>query len=213
MNPPDTKKVIEDLRALIHSAKTEAPMQAFLEKHPFLLTGFLRPAAGVVISQFPMGADFKADFAYVTTSFTGPTYLHLIEIERPNMRLFVCGDTFSQGFNHAYQQLEDWSSWCRANHSSIAHILDPLLYIRKNFAPRCRLIAGRRASASNIKRHRRLIARAEQAPGYFEVSTWDGFVEHLDEFPSLRLDQVTAIKCVKYKDQGYFEKEVRRMPE
>src|SRR4051794_7200332 len=104
-------QIIDNLRNLIEVATTEAPIQEYLEKYPFLVSGSSRVKGKVVISQFPLGADFKADFAYVISN-SGGTYLVLIEIERPDMRIFLDNDEFTQPYNHAFQQLQDWASWC-----------------------------------------------------------------------------------------------------
>lgn len=48
-----------------------------------------------LISQFPIGADFKADFAFAFFNSTG-VYLELIEIESPTMRMFTQNDEFSR---------------------------------------------------------------------------------------------------------------------
>lgn len=104
----DYKQVIKDLEKLIDSNVKEREIQPFLEKYPWLLTG-THPTYEV-ISQFPLGSDFRCDFVYFF-SWSSGNFIQMIEIESPQLEIFNTKDEFTQGFNHALQQLEDWSNW------------------------------------------------------------------------------------------------------
>ena len=115
------------LAGIIDVAEDERPVQPFIETHPALILPRNRHVLGnILISQFPLGADFKADFAYAFFNSTG-VYLELIELESPRLTMFTRQDDFSRPFLHALQQAEDWLEWSERNQDCYFSTLEPLL--------------------------------------------------------------------------------------
>jgi hypothetical protein len=213
MNKEQLDKVLKKLKNLINTSHTEAPIQRFLENNPYIVIGINDATLNMLISQFPLGSEFRADFAFVNYDSSG-TYLHLIEIERPTLHIFVGKDEFSQPFNHAVQQLQDWMLWCEMNQTYLQNVLEPLLQFGSSgthLTPICKLIAGRRAELTNVKRKRRYSAKVNKSPRGVEISTYDRFLSSLPIGTFLDASETDYAKCVTYKDQGFFEKEVNKV--
>ena len=103
---------------LLNSGPKEIAIQRYLELHPELLYGY-PPSASLVVPQFPLGSEWVVDFAFLAPFGSAPR-LWLVEIERPSLRIFTKADEFSQPFNHALQQLLDWSNWCEHNRAYLS---------------------------------------------------------------------------------------------
>ena len=69
----DKNRILEDWDKVLSEAKNERDLQIFLEKHPFMLPGLYDyhqgPVHDVIVTQFPLGSDFVADFAFLTTNW------------------------------------------------------------------------------------------------------------------------------------------------
>ena len=184
----DPKEVLETFGYLLDTSRKEAEIQSFLEEYPFLLTSGYFPAGGIVVSQLPLGADFRVDFAYLLV-LNGGDFLHLIEIERPDLEMFTGKDEFTQEFNHAVQQIHDWGQWCGENREYLTNVLAQLLCGNRSWFhpyPHLTLVAGRRRQLSNDRRKRRFAAKANSLSREMKLSTYDdlmdglGFARHGD---------------------------------
>lgn len=175
----DPKEVLYKFRCLLDKSRKETEIQSFLEEYPFLLTSGYFPAGGIVISQLPLGADFRVDFAYLLV-LNGGDFLHLVEIERPDIEMFTRKDEFTQEFNHAVQQIHDWAQWCVENREYLTNVLAQLLDGNRSWFhpyPRLTLVAGRRSQLSNDKRKRRFAAKANSLSREMKLSTYDDFMD------------------------------------
>lgn len=211
MTPVEIEAELAELRQLLNNPTSgERPIQRFLEKHPYLVcAGYGHVHSGIVIAQFPLPPDWKAGFAFVCQTSSG-THLHLIEIENPEVNIFQGEDDFSQPYNHAFQQLQDWKDWCERNQQSLVNMLAPLFETGGDgtrFICNCKLIAGHRADLSSRKRKLRFASKNAQLPKGLEITTYDGFLEKVP-FAQLGQWDRQTIKCVTYKDQDFFEKAV-----
>ncbi len=202
-------RVVEQMRHIIDSNPEERKIQEFLEKNPCLLVD-MHIASNVVISQFPLGADHRCDFAFLGLKSSG-NYLQLIEIESPRLELFNEKDEFSSAFNHSVQQLEDWDGWASKNRESIVYMLEPLM-IEGTFTDipnfvrvELRLVAGRRSQLSNARRKRRWEERINKLPRNTKIRTFEGFVESLPLGSFEHMIGATDVTCVRYRKQGYGE--------
>ena len=213
----DSGKLLSEFKTLIEAHTCEAEVQTFLEENPLLLTAFFYryPEGDVVISQFPLGADFRADFAVLTFGHTEGLWLHLVELERPSLRLFTRADEFTAEANHAFQQLHDWASWCNAHKESLLHTLAPLVKCSPGlslfFNTAYILIAGRRSEVSTPRRRERLTTRANLQRGSIGFRTWDGFLALAEEninWHRWKEVESCTLRCVTYRTQGLFEKDV-----
>ena len=199
-------RVKEAQRALTHLLDTsteERSIQSFLEAHPWMLTRQTRVRPELVITQLPLGVDHRPDFVFFW-GHSGGDFISLIEIEPPSLQIFTADDEFSAPFNHALQQLEDWSIWIKSNSDYVAHMLKPLTEGFATSVPTfdwvdLRLIAGRRSQINSTKRERRWEERVNRAQRDTGIRTYDGFIEsvytaHKPEF---------SMPCLRYANQSY----------
>ena len=104
----NVETIIDKFCDLLDEADNERDIQLFLEQNPFLLTLGYRPEGNYVISQLPLGADYRADFAFVISLNSG-TFVHLIEIESPTLNILTASGDFAAAYNHVCQQIRDWT--------------------------------------------------------------------------------------------------------
>jgi hypothetical protein len=202
-NEDHFKRDADEFQVLLDSSSEERPLQVFLEQHPWMLTCRYAAWPKIVITQLPLGVDHRPDFVFFWRNSAG-NFVSLIEIEPPHLQLFNANDEFSASFNHAIQQLEDWSSWLRSNSGYVEHLLEPLTEEFSTGVPTFRyvdllLIAGRRSQLSSVKRKRRWEERTNRAQRDTSIRTYDGFLEAVRS--TYRPDHDT--QCVRYSDQGY----------
>jgi len=226
MKDTKSKSILSDLRALIDGHPRETELQSFLEANPLLFRAlFYRyPERDLVVSKFPLGVDFRTDFAFLTYGDTEGLWLHLVEIERPDLLLFTSADEFTAEANRAFQQLHDWASWCSSHRETLIHMVAPLTDEKVPFFffnVSCVLIAGRRSQVSNPRRRERLTTRANLKREAMRFQTWDGFLElaesnitwyQWEPDANGRMHHIWAkegdegMRCVSYREQGLFEK-------
>jgi hypothetical protein len=203
------KRLAHELALTVKNATNERPIQRFIETHPAVLLPRPRYVLGdALISQFPLGADFKADFAFAFFNSTG-VFLELIEIESPKIQMFTQQDEFSRPFAHALQQAEDWLEWSQRNQPALLGILAPLLKGHETWqriGVTCRVIAGERSQRKNVRRERRYTAKSEQLKPKIEILTYDRLVDE-----AKFITEAIGARCVSYKSQSYFEKETERL--
>lgn len=125
-----TPGVLDQFEALIEVQKTEQDYQSFLEQHPVLLD----PLAAEVVSKQRLGVEYATDFA-LRRHDGGWT---LVEIEKPQDRMFTTSDDFTAPFTHAFGQVLDFQHWVD-NNVAYAQTLMPGIA-----APRGLLIMGTR---------------------------------------------------------------------
>ena len=170
----------EDFRALIASRPDERHIQRFLEANPHLFSGLGISHKATIVRQFPLGADFRPDFALVHAN-SGGTHFQFIELENPRLPLFNADDSFSQHCNHAVQQLLDWLNWCGSNRQQLIEMSQSLVRLVKSDRTYffCTLVMGHRRELSNRRRQERFESR--QHPGEYRIRTYDGLAEALEE--------------------------------
>lgn len=110
----------QQYRQLLSTDPAEPEVQAFLEKHPWLVPGHSTP--GVASGHYPLhcalitqprlpGQDiYIPDFMWIATH-SGAWFPTLVEIERPGKRIFNRDGTPSADFSKARNQLNQWRSW------------------------------------------------------------------------------------------------------
>jgi len=195
--------VVAGLSTLLAAGSEESDLQRYLEQHPWLLLRY-PPDPPLVVSQLPLGPDYRADFAYFFWTSAG-SYLQLIEIESPRLEIFNRDDHFSAKFNAALQQLEDWAIWSRRHPDSIAALFEPLCeqglikQVPLFSSLRLLLIAGRRSQISNTLRRRRWEERIARQSSHTEIRTLEGFIESI----GLATGSHWKVPCVRYRKQSY----------
>jgi len=188
---------------MLDEPSAEAAIQAYLERHPWCVARDLQLVPSIVITQFPLGADYRPDFVCFWRNSAG-NFMRLIEIEPPALEIFTKSDEFSAAFNHGVQQLEDWNSWCARSSDLIERMLEPLTDEFTTEVPsfdrvELVLVAGRRSQLSTKNRQRRWRERLSRLPRNTVVRTYDGFVESLKT--AAPLDHY--IQCLRYSGQSY----------
>jgi hypothetical protein len=124
-----TKELISKFVALIDEELREEEYQKFLEQHPV----FIDALASNIINKHKLGDDLITDFVIETLK---GEYL-IIEIEKPQDKIFNKNGDFSNVFSHAFGQVIGFLDWIASN---IAYAERKLPGIT---APRGLLIMGR----------------------------------------------------------------------
>lgn len=208
MDEQEAQGKIAAFKAILNGSNAdESSMQRYIEGHPYLLTGISAHISfNLVVSQFQLGNVFRADFAWINQRSFGPK-LHLLEIESPKLQMFNKNGDFSQGYNHAVQQLRDWHHWTTKNSSYLEDVLAPL-GVSRDLRIECQLIAGRTSDLESEKTKRRYGSFQDELQSWMCARTWDGFLGRIN-LPKVRRSDAHPIKCVTYRDQAYFEKQVK----
>jgi Shedu protein SduA, C-terminal len=200
----------QDFFNILENAEDERPMQGFFEQNPDIFVASKYVVANALISKLPLGNDFVTDFAFVEPT-SGGTYLHLIEIESPKIKIFNADDHFSTKYNRAFQQVQDWANWAGRNSNAIRDLFIPLYNLSNSesvppmFILQCYLIAGRRSELSSVRRQERFqTKRGQMTGGSFTIRTYDGFAESKDRL--LRGHRHDFIKCFSYRNRSFVEK-------
>ena len=118
--------IIQDLR--------EEDYQVFLKQHPV----FLDPLAADVLPKQKLGIEMVTDF--VLRRYDNK-YI-LVEIEKPQDRLFTLSNDFTAEFIHAFGQIIDFQQWVDS-HAAYARVHMPGVS-----SPRGLLVIGRRTGLS-----------------------------------------------------------------
>ncbi len=110
----------QQFRGLLSRDPSETEVQEFLEKHPWLVPGHRTPTGTsghyplhcILIAQprLPGREVFIPDFMWIATH-SGAWYPTLVEIERPEKRIFNKDGTPSADFTKARNQLAQWRAW------------------------------------------------------------------------------------------------------
>lgn len=197
---------IANFKHVLEVADSEHDVQSFLEHHPDLLLDFLMPSKATVITQFPLGPDFRSDFAFVHND-SGGNYLDLMELESPKSRIFNQDGSFSQQFNHALQQVQDWLAYCQNHKEMLLRQIRPLIkYLKSdNLYAMGRLVMGRREELTNRQRQERFEARLHQLPRGILFRTYDGFIERVEASAQWSKYRAASIRCLRYNGQQFVE--------
>lgn len=102
-----TKNKVKEFSQLIESCQREEEYQLFLKNNP----AFIDPLSSQVIDKQKLGDDLITDFVIKTLE---NNYV-LIEIEKPQDKIFNKKNDFSASFTHAYGQVLDFLSWIDEN--------------------------------------------------------------------------------------------------
>lgn len=128
------------------------------------------------ISKFRLGSEYVTDFVIQEV----PDGYVLVEIERPNIRLFNRPKKVgypperSRDFNHAIEQTEIWRAWVGRNHAYVNQQLPGI-----SPTPLCWLIAGRSATLTTDEKQQ-LARYNEQQRHSLRVWTYDDFFERIE---------------------------------
>lgn len=192
------------LEALLQTNPEERDCQNFFESNVGAICGSGYFMGNAVIRKFPLGTDYVTDFSYVNPQ-SGRCFVYLVELESPSKSIFTKNDQFTQDFNQALQQVNDWLIWCSKNRESLNQQLEPLR--RKSgdaitmYAPRGILIYGRSAEINSIQRQDRWTAKTEENH-HIQIRTYDGWARERKDFLT-GSNFPGYLECVAYQNRNY----------
>jgi hypothetical protein len=162
-------KVFADL---LDSNPKEEDIHAFLASHPDLLMDWARVSGrkSTVRSKVNLHS-FVTDFAIGNwRETTGRWEWTLVEIERPQHRLFTKQGDPTRELTHAVRQIVDWRSWIQNNLHFARTILPD---IRPSFP--ASVVIGRRRDVDPQDRDRLDMLQVQY--GGVSISTFDSFLD------------------------------------
>lgn len=154
-------KIINDFEIKINSELREEEYQNYLKKFPVLID----PLSMRIIDKQKLGNELITDFIIETLK---GEYI-LVEIEKPQDKIFTLNDDFSSSFYHAFGQVLDFIEWVE-NNISYAQTLLPNIS-----SPKGILIIGR-STQLNDKRKNKL-KRFNRNSNSIKVLTYDDIVQ------------------------------------
>lgn len=152
-----SRKLLNQFRVLLSKQSAEEVYQRFLSTNPVLLD----PLSSTVFPKQSLGLEFKTD--YVVRRLDGE-YI-LVEIEKPQDKIFTRSSNFSSKFSHAFGQIIDFLEWIDT-HSAYAKSL-----MSGISSPRAMLIMGTRKDMSLHQQSK--LKRLNQSLKNIEILTFD----------------------------------------
>jgi hypothetical protein len=174
-------------KKLISENQDEQTYQTFLEQNTQLLPReFVRNHGihfNLVLRKLPFGADYKADFFYLSKS-SAEWNCVFIEIEKPSSKFFKDKtNEFHGDFNQALQQINSWKAWFKNNGNRSGFIDGIINIIRTPLEENpCHmkyvLVHGRRAEYEGNALRTNLIS--SQGSEDFKIVSFDSLLEDLE---------------------------------
>jgi hypothetical protein len=165
--------MIKGFSALVESDPREGDIQCYLTENWMLLA----PTAVKVIPKVKLGSEYEVDFV---VGLADQQYI-LVEIERPEHKLFTQRGDPSAELSHAQRQVEDWRQWI---HENIAYARTIMPGINE---PHCWVIIGRRSHM--VERDEKALARRNAELHHITILTYDDLLDvarrHLDNLRRL----------------------------
>lgn len=118
---------------------SEVKLLEVLKNNSFLFSKIYSRNFGIQpnFAEVPFGNDYRCDFCWLNDNSDGPEWV-LVEVEKPNMRLFNKSGDPSAELNHALEQVKSWERYFERYPAEKARIFGAVSRFR--FV----LIAGRR---------------------------------------------------------------------
>lgn len=204
---------VAQFKKLLDERPAESELQDFLERHAYLLPGIdalhCGPVGGVVATKFPLGNDFRTDFAFVSMS-SQELCVTCVEIESAKKELFRTDGAFSRVYLDAKQQIKDWLFWAQNNIGQALDCWRPLIYSYWQNAHAVRfqgfLVFGRRSQIDNAKKQVRWAAEARSSSSELATMTYDRLLERKGPIcPDLDNDMIAVCS---YRDKIFHVKRV-----
>ncbi len=155
---------------VIESGAKEADIQAYLERHNYILKASIGQAFlahNIVLPQFRLGSDGGIPDFIVVTGQSYSFEIHVVDLKLPTLKRFNNDDSISSELKNAITQVKLYKAWIEDNLEYFRDVLkDCIVNMEPDFDENfnlCRrfnitadLIAGRR---SDLNKKRRCIAR------------------------------------------------------
>lgn len=129
-----SRPLLQQFDEMINQDLREEDYQIFLKQHPV----FLDPLSADVIPKQKLGIEMVTDF--VLRRYDNK-YI-LVEIEKPQDRLFTLTNNFTAEFTHAFGQVLDFQQWVDS------HVAYARVHMPGVSSPRGLLVIGRRTDLS-----------------------------------------------------------------
>lgn len=195
--------VIKDFLCLLDRFLNEEEIHQFLCTHPYFLPGFLDAHTGV-FSKVSLGNDFVTDFTFGRHGTAGTSW-NLIELERPDYRLFTKAGNISSQLSHAITQVSQWRSWVGRHYAYAEQVLPHMIILNTV------IIIGRRESLSKNDLH--LLAELNRGSVGREIVTFDRLADnamHISQW--MDLDRVSSALTFQELKEGRFRHHTLDMP-
>lgn len=153
--------LLDEFETLIAADLREEEYQQFLTEHPALLD----PLAAEVLPRQRLGTEYATDYAVRRHD---DRWL-LVEIERPQDRIFTIGNDFQARFTHGYGQVLDFQQWVD-EHRPYAEAAMPSIVV-----PRGLLVIGRRSELT--QRQTKKLAQLVSNSARIDVVTFDDLLQ------------------------------------
>ncbi|MBI1769544.1 MAG: DUF4263 domain-containing protein [Bacteroidetes bacterium] len=111
----DYVKVEKELAAA-YSNNSEVELLKILKENSFLFYELYSRKGGIqpVFHEISFGGTYRCDFAWLNDNSNGPEWV-LVEVERPQMKLFIQSDKPSKELNGALEQVKSWDRYFHEN--------------------------------------------------------------------------------------------------
>jgi hypothetical protein len=152
-----TQRLIDEFRDLIIANMAEKEYQRFLEQHPV----FLDPLAAEVYPQASLGLEYVTDFVLRRHD----DRYTVVEIEKPQDRIFTTSNDFASQFSHAIGQVLDFQGWIADN---VAYAQRRLPFIEN---PRGLLVMGRWSDLTDLQKAK--LRRWSTNSRHLDIITYD----------------------------------------
>ena len=197
VNAADLAAAADAFSRLIESGPDEADIQAFLSNHAYFV--MLTPVYDhfFVVSQAPLGTEYCADFA-LYGSCNGPWWT-LVEIERPDDRLFTRAGDPSAKLTHATRQARDWRRWIEDNPDYFDANFENHMFMRRPHIVTGVIIGRRRDLSRNNLAHLLQINRENH---YDWIMTYDGLLERARRLTKLRDGTILFSRAYSWNEYG-----------
>jgi hypothetical protein len=144
-------EVVKEFEAVVETATSEAPIHAFLERNPVLLSQILGGGHGRwIFSKSRLGAEHVPDFMLCEKD-SGGYHWTLLELENPHFPPLTQSGEQSAKLTHAIQQVRDWRIWLRKN---IQYAQQELGFVDLDSDFQGIVVIGRRRSLNDEHRER-----------------------------------------------------------
>lgn len=104
---------VNKFEELLDQEPNEAEVQKALEEQPWILAE-QHPHCHYVLPQFRLSDMYVTDFVLPERN-SGGTFWHLVEIEKPKVKLVTNGGQLAGTVRVAVQQVKDWKTWLLNN--------------------------------------------------------------------------------------------------
>lgn len=101
--------VVNEWKKYLDEDLSEHKYQSFLSQNAGLFLA--NENCHLVLSKLKLGSELETDFITLTDGFSNGNNFELIEIKKPNAKLFTENGTPTSDFNRAIQQIRDWKRW------------------------------------------------------------------------------------------------------